>query len=118
MAKKVVSLNEEDKIDIRPTLTPEARENRLISLAMDLAEQRLLNGTASSQEVTHFLKLGSIRSREELERIKLENKMIEAKTKNINSMESSEQLYKEAIAAFQLYSGNHSAQKDEYEEGY
>lgn len=116
MAKKV-DLNNPEKIDIRPTLTPEARENRLISLAMDLAEQRLLNGTASSQEVTHFLKLGSIRAREELERVKLENKMIEAKTKSINSMENSEQLYKEAIAAFQLYSGTNQ-QRDYYEEDY
>lgn len=51
---------------IRPALTPEARENQLISLAVDLVEQRLLDGTASAQEVTHFLKLGSMR--EKLER--------------------------------------------------
>jgi hypothetical protein len=48
---------------IRPALNPEARENQLISLAIDLVEQRLLDGTASSQETTHFLKLGSMKAR-------------------------------------------------------
>ena len=63
--KKVKSSSEPVK-KIRPALTPEARENQMISLAMDLVEQRLLNGTASSQETTHFLKLGT--AKEKLER--------------------------------------------------
>lgn len=120
MAKKIKLNNDTEKrIVTRPALTPEARENQLISYAMDLVEQRLLNGTASSQETTHFLKLGSIKHREELERIRLENDLIKAKTKNINSMETSEQLYKDAIAAFQMYSGNGNlSRRDEYEEDY
>ena len=44
---------------MRPALTPEARENQMISLAMDLAEKRLRDGSASSQEVTHFLKIAA-----------------------------------------------------------
>ena len=56
-------------IKIRPALTPEARENQLISIAYDLVEKRLLEGTASSQETTHFLKLGSTKERKEKENI-------------------------------------------------
>ena len=46
------------KRKIRPALTPEARENQLIALAVDLVEKRLIEGTASSKETTHLLKLG------------------------------------------------------------
>ena len=59
---------------MRPALTPEAREGQLIALATDLVEQRLRDGTATSQEVVHFLRLGSMRER--LEREKLENENI------------------------------------------
>ena len=60
----------------RPALTPEARENQLISYAVDLVEQRLLNGTASSQETTHFLKLGSMKNRLEMQKLEEENKTL------------------------------------------
>ena len=63
---------------IRPALTPEARENQLIALAIDRAEQQLLDGTASSQVITHYLKLGSSRERLERERLENENKLIRA----------------------------------------
>ena len=66
---------------MRPALTPEARENQLISLAIDLVEQRLLDGTASSQETTHFLKLATSKAKLERERFELENELIKAKTK-------------------------------------
>ena len=64
--KKADSKNTTRKI--RPALTPEARENQMIALAVDLVEQRLLDGTASSQETTHFLKLGSMKNRLEMEK--------------------------------------------------
>ena len=51
----------------RPALTPEARENQLISLAVDLAEKQLQEGTASSQVITHYLKLGSTKEKIEKE---------------------------------------------------
>ena len=90
---------------IRPALTPEARENQLIALAVDLVEQRLLDGTASSQETTHFLKLGSMRNRLEMEKLEEENRLLKAKTESIQSQKKSEELFLEAINAFRSYSG-------------
>ena len=90
----------------RPALTPEAREGQLISLSMDLVEQRLRDGTATSQEVVHFLRLGSLRERLERERLEEENKMLRAKTQALESQARTEELYAQAIKAMQRYSGN------------
>lgn len=106
VAKRKESVNSSDIKKGRPALTPEARENQLISLAIDLVEERLRNGTASSQETTHFLKLGSTTARMEKEKLRLETELVKAKTSQINSSESSEKLYSEAIKAFQKYSGS------------
>ena len=65
---------------IRPALTPESRENQLISLAVDLAERQLQEGTASSQVITHYLKLGSTRERQEKEKLEEEIKLLRART--------------------------------------
>ena len=89
-----------------PTRSAEEQENRMISRAMDLAEEQLANGTASSQVITHFLKLGSSRERFEQEKLELENKLLEAKTDAIRSAERVEELYSNAIKAMQLYQGN------------
>lgn len=89
-----------------PGLTPEARENQLIALATNLVEERLRNGTASSQEVTTILKLASTREKLEQEKLELELRMIEAKTEQLKSQASMEQLYSEAIKAMKTYSGN------------
>ena len=97
---------------MRPALSPEARENQLISLAVDLVEQRLLDGTASSQETTHFLKLGSMKHRLEMEKLQEENKLLQAKTEALQSAKRVEELYAEAISAMRRYSGN--GDKDEY----
>ena len=94
---------------IRPALTPESREQQMIALAVDLVEQRLLNGTASSQETTHYLKLGSMKNKLEMEKIKRENELLAAKTKAVESGDRIEKLYKEAIAAMQRYSGHGEA---------
>lgn len=90
---------------IRPALTPEARENQLIALAIDLVEQRLIDGTASSQETTHFLKLASSKAKLEKERLELENELTKAKTKSIQQADRIETLYTEAIAAMRRYGG-------------
>ena len=108
--KKVSESNSQKKI--RPALTPEARENQMIALAVDLVEQRLLDGTASSQETTHFLKLGSMKNRLEMEKLKEENKLLQAKTESIQSAKRIEELYTEAINAMRRYSGNGG--NDEY----
>ena len=88
---------------MRPALTPEARENQLVSLAVDLAEKQLREGTASSQVITHYLKLGSTKEKEILEKQK---ELIEAKTQNLKSIENSEKLYADALKAFRGYSGH------------
>ena len=90
----------------RPASTPEARENQLISMAYDLVEQRLLDGTATSQETTHFLKLGSMKARLEAEKLRRENELLEAKTEAIQSAKRVEELYSEALNAMRAYSGN------------
>ena len=104
MAKtKKTSSNPSRKI--RPALTPEARENQLISLAVDLVEQRLIDGTASSQETTHFLKLGSMKNRLEMEKLEEENRLLKAKTESIQSQKRVEELYAEALNAMRSYAG-------------
>ena len=100
------------KRKIRPALSPEARENQLIALAVDLVEQRLLEGTASSQETTHFLKLGSMKNKLEMEKMREENELLKAKTESIKSAKKSEELFEEAIKAMQRYSGHGG--EDEY----
>lgn len=91
---------------IRPALTPEARENQLISLATDLVEQRLLDGTASSQETTHFLKLATTKARLEKEILEKQKELISAKTEALQSAKRVEELYADAISAMKRYSGN------------
>ena len=98
---------------MRPALTPEARENQLISLAVDLVEQRLLDGTASSQETTHFLKLGSSKNRLEMEKLQEENKLLKAKTESIQSQKKVEELYAEALNAMRSYAGQIRGNEDD-----
>ena len=105
-AKKADSAKTTRKI--RPALTPEARENQMIALAVDLVEQRLLDGTASSQETTHFLKLGSMKNRLEMEKLQEENRLLKARTEALQSAKRVEELYSEAIKAMRRYSGQGS----------
>ena len=110
--KKAKPLSTEPR-KIRPALTPEARENQMIALAVDLVEQRLLDGTASSQETTHFLKLGSMKNRLEMEKLQEENRLLKARTEALQSAKRVEELYSEAIKAMRRYSGQGS-DDDEY----
>lgn len=89
----------------RPPITSEGRDNEMINLAYDLVEQRLRNGTASSQETTHFLKLATEKSQLELEMAKEQKKLIQAKTEALQSAKEIEALYSEAISAMQAYRG-------------
>lgn len=86
-------------------MTPENQENYLISLAYDLVEERLKEGTASAQETVHFLKLGSTRNRAEMERLIEENKLLRAKTETLNAQRESDAKFVEAIEAMQRYRG-------------
>ena len=80
--------------------TPEARENQLIALAVDLAEDQLRNKTASAQVITHFLKLATEKERLERERLENENKLLIARTKSIEAADRMEALYAEALSVF------------------
>lgn len=90
---------------IRPALTPEARENQMISLANDLALQQLQDGTASSQVITHFLKLGSSRERLEQERLSTEVTLMVSKKEALDSTKSAEEMYTKALNAMREYQG-------------
>ena len=102
---------------IRPALSPEARENQMISLAVDLAEKQLQEGTASSQVITHFLKLGTTKAQLEKEKLAKENALLTAKTESLQSERRIEELYTNAINAMRRY-GGHGGEEDydEYED--
>lgn len=116
MAKVRSSNSNEPVRKMRPALTPEARENQLIALSLDLVEKRLREGTASSQEVTHFLKLGTMKERLEREKLEEENKLLKAKTESIQSQRRSDELFKKAINAFKSYKGEVDDDEEDFED--
>lgn len=89
----------------RRATTPEAREDQMVNAAIDLAEEQIRQGTASSQVITHFLKLGSTRERLEQERIAHENDLLQVKREAIESQKRIEELYANAIGAMRAYQG-------------
>ena len=90
----------------RPAETPEARENQLIALAMDRAEERLRDGTASNQLICQFIKMGSSRERLEKDMAEEKMKLLEAQTAAIQSQKRVEELMEEALKAMKTYTGN------------
>ena len=96
----------------RPALTPEARENQLIALAVGLAEKQLEEGTASSQVITHYLKLGSTKERIEKEILEKQKELISAKTESLKSSKRIEELYSNALKAMQRYEGHGDDSED------
>jgi len=96
---------EEGRRRRKPATTPEEREAELISLAYDVAEEQLEGGTASSQVITQFLKLGSSRERLEQERLTHENELTKVKIDAMESATRMEELYGEAIKAMSMYQG-------------
>lgn len=98
-----------------PARTPEGRENQLIALAYDLVEQRLIEGTATSQETTHFLKMGSQKEKLEKEIMEKQKKLLDAKTEALESSKRVEELYTKAIDALRLYNGQSKIEKEDDE---
>ena len=96
----------------RPALSPEARENQLIALAVDLAEKQLMEGTASSQVITHYLKLGTAKEKIEREIMEKQKELLEAKAENLRSAKKVEELYINALNAMKNYSGH--GDEDDY----
>jgi hypothetical protein len=95
-----------------PAKTLEGREDQLIAAAMDLVENRIAQGTASAQETVHFLRLGSVRNQLEQSKLKAENDMLAARVKEMESRQSSDSLYAEALAAFKGYAGQDLLEED------
>lgn len=93
-------------------MTPEARENQLISLAVDLAEKQLLEGTASSQVITHYLKLGSTKERLEKDILEKQKSLIDAKIESLQSSKEFKELYLNALNAMRNYSGQGDEEDD------
>lgn len=89
-----------------PARSPEARENQMIALAVDLAEKQLIEGTASAQVITHYLKLGTLKEQLEREKLEKENELLKAKTEAIQSAQRVEELYSNALEAMRKYSGD------------
>lgn len=107
---------EDTPILSRPVATtPEGRENQLIAAAYDLAEERILNKTASAQEITHFLKMGSMKERLEREILAEQQKLVKAKTESLESAKRVEEYYQKAIEAMKRYSG-HGSEEMDYDE--
>lgn len=105
---------EEKNVKARPAVTPEARENQMIALAVRLAEKQLEEGTASAQVITHFLKLGSTKEKLEKERLEEENKLLRAKTKALEEAADMKEMYAAAIEAMRIYSNDRGEPEDEY----
>lgn len=99
---------ESDKPHRKPATTPEGRENEMVSLATDLAEQQIRNGSASSQVITHYLKLGSTRETLEQKRLEHENELTRVKIEALESQKRVEELYLEALNAMRSYAGGES----------
>lgn len=106
MSKAKKTVDDAQKKRVRPALSPEARENQLISYAVDLVEQRLLNGTASSQETVHFLRLGSSKAKLEKQKLEAETKLAESKAESIREQKKTEEKFEAAIKAMKKYSGH------------
>lgn len=101
------------KTRVHPAITPEARENQIIAMAYDLAEEQIREKTASSQVITHFLKLGSTKERIENEILERQKELITAKTEALQSQKRVEELYANALSAMRSYQGT---PRDEYED--
>ena len=112
MGKKKTEEPESSIRPLRPALNPASRENQLTSLAVDLAERQLMDGTASSQIITHFLKLATEKEQLEREKLRKENELLKAKAEALQSQQRSEELFEAAIKAMSTYNGR--GDQDDY----
>lgn len=113
MKQKDISTTSSRKRTRRRALSPEAREQQLISLAMDVAEEQMENRTASAQVITHYLKLGTIKEQKELAKTEAEIALMKAKIASLEREERIEELFKSALDSFKIYSGQTVTAEDE-----
>lgn len=90
----------------RRARSPEARENQLMDLAVDLAEKQLSEGTASAMLITHYVRMASQKARLEQEKLQKEIEFLRAKTDAYEADRRSDEKYERALRAFSLYSGH------------
>lgn len=90
----------------RPAISEHAREQQMCGYAIDLAEKQLREGTASSQVITHYLKLATSNASLERQKLEEEVKLLQAKTKAYESAEDIKLLYADALSAMKRYSGS------------
>jgi hypothetical protein len=95
-----------------PASSPEQREKQIIALSYDTAEKMIAKGEASSQVITHFLKLGSSRERLEQDRLRNENELLKKKVEALESAKDMVKLYEGAINAMREYSGQDPPMSD------
>lgn len=112
--RKPTSRLDDAMANMRPAASSDEQEDRMIALANELAMQQLIDGTASSQVITHFLKLGSSKERLEKEILEQQKELMAAKTEAIQSAKRIEELYNNAMEAMRRYSG-HGMEEDDYE---
>jgi hypothetical protein len=96
--------------------TPEARERQLVSLAVDLAEKQLRDGSASAQVISHYIKLGSSREKLEQQRIGYENTLLQVKAENLANQAKTEELFQNAISAMARYKGQEESSEPDYDD--
>lgn len=100
-----LSLRIDGEKRLPPPRTEEEAEKRAVGLATNLALKRLQDGTASSQIIVHYLKIGSLKEQAELEKTMTEIELLKAKKKAVESGEEQEKKYQEVIKAIASYSG-------------
>src|SRR4051794_19119246 len=100
----------------QPATTDEGRESQLVSLAIDLAEKQLSDGSATAQVITHYLKVGSTREKLEQERLHRENLLLDSKVEMMASAKRVEELYESALRAMRDYAGQLTEEDDVYDE--
>lgn len=105
MGKRIILEEKTPVTPLRPSLNPDDREQQIANAAMNLAEQQILDGTASSQVITHFLKVASQRERMEIERLREENNLLKAKSEALKAAQDIKELYADAIKVFKGYQG-------------
>ena len=106
-----------DDQPLRPSLTPESRENQVIAAAYDLAEKQIRDGMASATVITHFLNLASKRTQLEQKYLEERTRLATAKTEEIDRNKDQDELFARAIRAIRTYRGT-PEEEDEFSDGY
>ena len=112
MQRRNAKLSAESEKETRPAINPDARQNQLISLAVNLAEKQLKEGTASSQVITHFLKLATVKEQVELEKIQMEKELLKAKIDSLEATKQTAEKFEQAIKAMKSYQGTSDDEED------